>query len=41
MLSKAHYTDSDFDGLEAAINNDLRTAAFKERDKYRLSLIHI
>lgn len=35
MLSKAHHTDSDFDGLEAAINNDLRTAAFKERDKYR------
>src|SRR6056300_889116 len=35
MLSKAHHTDSDFDGLEAAMNNDLRTAAFKERDKYR------
>ena len=35
LLSKADHTDSDFDSLEAAINNDLRTAAFKERDQYR------
>ena len=35
LLSKAHHTDSDFDGLEVAIKNDLRTAAFKERDQYR------
>lgn len=35
LLSKAHHTDSDFDGLEAAINNNVRTATFKERDQYR------
>ena len=35
LLSKAHHTDSDFDSLKAAIENDLRTATFKERDQYR------
>ena len=35
LLSKAHHINSDSDSLKAAIDNDLRTAAFKDRDQYR------